>query len=104
MRDFPVDESFVSSANAAQLHDEARGSLVKWPASFTYVNGAWVYRVERDDVDAAKVAAAISNHTPDPNYGLPAEVLTLRQLAAKSSLTAADVAAGIKALIKALRP
>lgn len=104
MPDFPVTEEFVRAANAAQLHDEARGSTVKWPASFTYVNGSWVYRVGREGVDAAKVTAAIEAHIPNPDYGLPGEMLTLRQLAAKSSLTAADVTTAVKLFLKGARP
>lgn len=100
MPDFPVSEEFVRSANAAQLHDEARGTLRNWPASFTHDGGRWVYRVEREDIDAAKVAAAIKAHTPDPNYGVPAEVLTLRSLRDKASLTTTEMAAAVRALVR----
>jgi hypothetical protein len=100
--DVPVDESFVKTANAGQLHDEARGQRTKWPASFTSPDGGqtWVYRVDRDDVDSAAVAAAIAAHTPNPDYGLSADALALRELRAKSSLTAQEVATAVKLLLK----
>lgn len=71
--DFPVDAAFVESANAAQLHDEARGSYAPedWPASLTSPDEGetWVYRVQRDDLsrsEKAKVTKAIAAHKPKP--------------------------------------
>lgn len=101
--DFPVTEAFIATANAGQLHDEARGTAKNWPASFTLVDGQWVYRVDLDDLapaDAAKVADAIAAHTPDPSYGVPAETLALRAMAAKSTFTTAELVAAVKAILQ----
>lgn len=99
--DFPVSETFIRSANAAQLHAEARGSVPanEWAASFTFINGSWVYRVMRADVDSAAVAAAIAAHIPNPDYGRRPEALRLRALGAKQALTAAEVSEAVKLLI-----
>lgn len=80
--DFPVTAEFAASANAAQLHDEARGDSPEWPASFVQTDDEWVYRVdERDDVtiDARAVQAALDSHVPaapppDPDDALRAAI------------------------------
>lgn len=84
--EFPVTAEFVDTANAGQLHDEARGDSPEWPASFASVDGGWVYRVDDTDeyveddgdgnpiectrpragvtIDVAHVQAALDNHVP----------------------------------------
>ena len=101
MHDFLVDEVFVATANAVQLHDEARGdvSAEEWSASFTFVDGRWVYRVDRDDVDRGAVEAAIAAHVPDPDHGVPVAAKRLRVLAKKATLTAAEQAEALKLLL-----
>lgn len=60
-----VTADFVRSANAGQLHDEARGARKSWPASFVEKpDGSWVYRVDRDDVEEASVQGAVDAHVP----------------------------------------
>lgn len=74
MTDFPVSETFVETANAVQLHDEARGANTEWPASFVQIDGGWAYRVDdRPDVtvDVEHVAAALANHVPVPPVAEP---------------------------------
>ena len=77
--DFPVSDEFVASANAGQLHDEARGGSPEWPASFVRLEDGWVYRVDEREgvtVDAAAVAAALKAHVPVmPAPPTPAEKL-----------------------------
>lgn len=101
--DFPVTEAFVESANATQLHSEAKGAKQNWPASFTQVDGQWVYRVDRDDIDAAFVQAAIDNHVPDENYGKDAEELKLEDYKAKAeagTLTSQDIGPALALFLK----
>jgi hypothetical protein len=102
--EFPVTEAFKNAANAAQLHAAARGSLPvdEWPAFFAFIGGRWVYRIDRDSVDVAAVQAAIDAHVPNPNWGVPADDLTLRGYRDKANLTNAEVASAIKLLLKKL--
>lgn len=104
MPDFPVTEDFVRTANAVQLHDEARGNATEWPASFTYVDGGWVYRVERADVNADAVRAALRNHIPNPNHGMNPDVVALRDYRRKPTVTAAETAAALKRLLDLTLP
>lgn len=67
MTDFPASEEFVQTANASQLHDEARGANTEWPASFVQTDDGWVYRIDdRDEVtvDVGHVEAALASHQP----------------------------------------
>jgi hypothetical protein len=100
----PVTAAFVESANAAQLHDEARGAEVEWPASFVErEDGSWVYRVDRDDVDADAIRAAVDGHAPvfapDPDDELDAA------LASVDTSTVSDTATrdALDAIVAALR-
>lgn len=101
--DFSVTEQFAKNANAAQLHSEAKGTKQNWPASFTRVDGEWVYRVDRDDIDAAFVQAALDNHVPDEDYGKDAEELSLEDYRAKAeagTLTEADLGPALALFLK----
>lgn len=98
--DFAVTETFVRSANAAQLHEEARGTKKSWPASFTVVDGQWVYRVDRDDIDPAAVQAALDAHTPDPDFGKTNDDKVVDAFLAKSAPTAKETVDALKAFIR----
>ena len=96
--DFPVTAEFVGSANAGQLHDEAKGDSPEWPASFVVLDdGSMVYRVDdsdeyveddadgnpvertrpRDDVtiDADAVRSALAGHVPAAPTAEPDDAL-----------------------------
>lgn len=84
--DFPVTAEFVATANAAQLHAEARGVSPAWPASFVQTvpddDSSWVYRI--DDTDEYV--------EDDPETGEPVECTRQR----------ADVAVDVEAVQAAL--
>jgi hypothetical protein len=100
MADFPVTEDFARSANAAQLHDEARGTVPagEWPACFAKTEAGWVYRVDRDTVDGAAVQAALDAHVPAPPPS-PDDDLAARIQAVHDD---PNVSAGVKKLTAAL--
>jgi hypothetical protein len=104
MHDFVVTEEFVNTANVAQLHSEARGSLPadQWPASFVFVDNGWAYRVERDDTEDSVVEAALASHSPDPNFGRSDDDVALDALRKKTTLTESELAEAIRLLVQKL--
>jgi hypothetical protein len=100
--DFPVTVDFVQSANARQLHDEARGATESWPASFVQTDSGWVYRVERGDVNQASVRAALDAHLPAPNPDPDADLAASINAVDTSKIADAAVKAAVDALKAAL--
>lgn len=93
--DFPVTAEFAAAANAGQLHAEARGASVEWPASFVDTGDGWVYRVDDGDdvtIDEPTVAAAIANHTPPDTTPLPPDGVDAALKAVKGIYTLQEAA------------
>lgn len=99
--DFSVTAAFVETANAAQIHEEARGTMKNWPASFVEVEpDEWVYRVDREDIDAAFVQKALDKHVPDPDYGKSPEQKEFDAIQKKKKPTSAELMRAIELLLK----
>lgn len=86
----------AKAINLRQLADEVGGPLSAGEGE--------VVAALADGVTQGQLAAAIEAHTPNPDYGLTADALTLRELRAKTSLTASEVGTAVKLFLKGARP